>query len=409
MMPAVSAAWSSYVAAPHRVMFLPGALQAVAVMALWLIGLLTDFSAGTVAGADLPPPAVLHLWWMLYGVFPFFILGFLFTAAPNWLNSPPLRRGVYLGSGLAMASGALVADLGGMLPLAFAAGLALHLAGWLLGGGGLFQLFRQARQSDRRHLALILAALLLGALGEAALLAWWALAGPPWLLRAAESLAVWGFLVPVYLVVCHRMVPWFTGRVIANYVMVRPYGPLLAMLVASLAHAGLAVGGVSALSWLADLPLAALAGWFAARWGVARGLRQARLLAMLHVAFLWAVVAFALYALDALARHAGWGWSAGQAPLHVLGIGFFATMLIAMSSRVSLGHSGRALEADRATWGLFWLLQIAAVTRALPELSAVFPRGLVALSGALWLLVFVGWGVKYAPMYWRPRIDGKPG
>ena len=37
------------------------------------------------------------------------------------------------------------------------------------------------------------------------------------------------------------------------------------------------------------------------------------------------------------------------------------------------------------------------------------PGHLVSLSGLLWLLAFGGWAWKYAPLYWRPRADGKPG
>ena len=74
--------------------------------------------------------------------------------------------------------------------------------------------------------------------------------------------------------------------------------------------------------------MATIVVWFSSRWGVARGARQVRLLAMLHLGFLWAGLAFALYAIDSLARFAGLDWSAGQAPLHALGIGFFASMLI---------------------------------------------------------------------------------
>jgi uncharacterized protein involved in response to NO len=31
------------------------------------------------------------------------------------------------------------------------------------------------------------------------------------------------------------------------------------------------------------------------------------------------------------------------------------------------------------------------------------------LSGGLWLIAFGLWAMRYAPMTWRPRVDGKPG
>jgi uncharacterized protein involved in response to NO len=196
---------------------------------------------------------------------------------------------------------------------------------------------------------------------------------------------------------------------VTNYVLIRPYALLWAMLAACLAHAGLELAGLDAWTWLADLPLATMAFWFSSRWGLARGM-QARLLAMLHIAFVWAGLAFALHAVGSLALWLDLGWHPGMAPLHALGIGFFASMLIGMASRVSLGHSGRKLEADHLTWWLFWLVQCVALLRMLPDLvPAVFAYRWVSVAALAWLLAFATWAVKYAPLYWRPRSDGKPG
>jgi uncharacterized protein involved in response to NO len=220
---------------------------------------------------------------------------------------------------------------------------------------------------------------------------------------------LWGFLTPIFLVVCHRMIPWFTSRVVPNYVMLRPYAPLGLLLTGCLLRGGLELAGRAELAWPVDLLMVFLVWRFSAWWGLSRGIRQVWLLAMLHIAFLWSGVAFALYGLGSLAAFAGWDWSLGQAPLHALGIGFFASMLIAMASRVSLGHSGRALQADALTWGLFWSMQVAALTRVLPDLVPALPRWPIEAAGLLWLLGFAVWAWRYAPMYWRPRVDGKSG
>ena len=393
--------WSTYTAAPHRVMFLPGALQGALTMLWWLLDV-EDRAAGGVGLGSLPGPA-LHVWWMLYGFFPFFVFGFLFTALPSWLNRPAISRRAYVASGMLMTLGlALVyADL-------VAAGMALHLAGWSVAVWALFRSLTGAPPQDRQHAAIVTAAAALGGVGDALFLAW-AAADFPDALRSGEAIAVWGFLVPTFLAVCHRMIPWFTSRIVPNYVMIRPYAPLWGLLAGCLAHGALEAMERRELLWLVDLPMAAVVFWFAARWGVARGVRQVRLLAMLHIAFLWAGLSLLLYAGDSLARSAGLGWNAGHAAQHALGIGFFSSMLLGMASRVSLGHSGRKLEADGVTWGLFWLVQGVALLRLLPDLLPGLPQLLIPLAGGLWLLVFALWAGKYAPMYWRPRVDGKPG
>ncbi|MEW5892958.1 MAG: NnrS family protein [Pseudomonadota bacterium] len=403
----LSVLWQTFSAAPHRVMFLPGAVQGIAIMAWWLLELESGQGALALPVSALAPgPA--HAWLMFYGFFPFFIFGFAFTAVPNWLNSGKISRAAYVGSFLLLTAGAALFYPGIYhLPLA-ATAIALHALGMLLGLFALLSCLRGATVDDRRHAWAIWLAILAGLLGELAYLAWLHSEQPTWLVLA-QALALWGFLTPVFLTVCHRMIPWFTSRVVANYVMIRPYGLLWIMLVASLGHAVLEVAGLAPLTWLTDLALAAIALWFTLRWGIARSL-QVRLLAMLHIAFVWAALAFALSALGALGLWLDWPWTGGYAPLHALGIGFFGSMLIGMASRVSLGHSGQALEADSLTWWLFWLVQTAALVRLLPDLlPGIAPYRIASLAAVIWLVSFGAWAWKYAPLYWRPRADGRPG
>jgi uncharacterized protein involved in response to NO len=204
------------------------------------------------------------------------------------------------------------------------------------------------------------------------------------------------------------MLPWFTSRVVQDYTLVRPHAVLLILLAACYVHAGLEILGRPELTWPADFTLAILSFWLAATWHAREGMKV-RLLAMLHLAFPWAGVGFTLYGLDSLSAFLGQPLGLGHAPLHALGIGFCGGMLVAMASRVSLGHSGRRLEADNLTWGVFWGVQMVAVLRLLPDMVAALPYGLVAWAALAWLAVFAPWVWRYAPIYWRPRADGRPG
>ncbi len=382
-------------AAPHRPFFFLGAIQGVLSMVFWL-GLLD----GRIVSA-LPADA-LHGWLMLYGFFPFFVLGFLFTALPNWVSGSPVGRTVYIGSAGLMGLGAMLFYLG--LPSWI--GVAVHVAGWAWAMLALAQVLVNAKPQDTRQPWLTWWATALGVVGDGLFLLG-ASSDSAGLMAAALTVGVWLFLTPLFLGVCHRMVPWFTSRVLNNYVIVRPYLPLWGMLAACLIHAGLEVANLPQWTWVVDLPLAVLAFWFISRWGITRSF-HVRLLAMLHIAFVWAAAAFLLYGVSSLVQWLGGSWSAGMAPLHALGMGFFGAMLIGMASRVSLGHSGRKLECDTPTWGLFWLIQMAALLRMVPEVFP-FPFGWVWASGILWLVVLFLWAMRYAPMTWRPRVDGKPG
>jgi uncharacterized protein involved in response to NO len=133
------------------------------------------------------------------------------------------------------------------------------------------------------------------------------------------------------------------------------------------------------------------------------------MLSVLHVAFAWLGAAFILLAVQSLFWKSVPGLL-GQAPLHALTLGFFASMLIGMASRVTMGHSGRPVAADDAMWLAFCLMQAAAVLRVVSELPALpGAHVLMWLSSLLWLGSFGLWAWRFAPAFWRPRADGKPG
>jgi uncharacterized protein involved in response to NO len=100
----------------------------------------------------------------------------------------------------------------------------------------------------------------------------------------------------------------------------------------------------------------------------------------------------------------------GRVPLHALGIGFFTGMVVAMASRVTLGHSGRALEADDLTWRVLAGINLAAVLRMAAEFVPGTASGMLnGLAAAIWLVSFLLWAWLYAPMYVLRRVDGKSG
>jgi uncharacterized protein involved in response to NO len=147
----------------------------------------------------------------------------------------------------------------------------------------------------------------------------------------------------------------------------------------------------------------------AVRWGLMRSLKL-RLLVMLHIGFVWFGVALLLAGVSHALQAAGTA-SLGLAPLHAYTMGFLGSTLIAMASRVSAGHSGRALAADDFVWWLFWLLQFGVVARIAAGVVAdgdAAPR-LVVTAALCWAGVGVAWALRYGRWYGQPRVDGRPG
>jgi uncharacterized protein involved in response to NO len=132
---------------------------------------------------------------------------------------------------------------------------------------------------------------------------------------------------------------------------------------------------------------------------------------MLHLAFAWVPVAFLLSGIQTLSAVLGDTIHLALAPTHALTVGFYSCMLVAMATRVTLGHSGRPLRADLLTWTIFLGMMAAAALRVLADTPLVGDVGIVFLlaSAALWLLSFGLWTARNLPIYMRPRPDGMPG
>ncbi len=393
-------------AAPHRPMFLAGVVQTVLAFAPWAWELLAR--AGAFAGPAWPwPPAWVHGLWAAYGIFPFFVFGFLMTAMPRWQGMSDTAGDAARAPWAALVAGWLVFDLGLVAASATlrGLGLALVLAGWL---GGLRVLFPVAFRAGKPWLHSGAAWLALAA-GAAGLVAWlvFDLAGAPLAARIGLTAGVWWLLAPLFMVVSHRMIPFFSSSALPRYEPVRPDWALRVLLGASVAHGLAAMAGHEAWAWPTDLAAAATALWLSWKWQLRRSF-AVRLLAMLHLGFLWLGIAWLLAALQGLCHVAGVE-AFGLAPLHALAVGYFATMTVAMVSRVTLGHSGRPLVADGLTWRLALGLHGVAAARVLADLLPAAQTALLAIAALGWLAVFAPWMARLVPIYLARRADGRPG
>jgi uncharacterized protein involved in response to NO len=399
--------WSVFSMAPHRLLFFGGAMQVIAAPGWWLPELAARVTGSVWLPAPVLPVVWAHAFLMIYGVFPFFIFGFLFTVYPRWMGGPVIPRRSYVPVAALLSGGVLLFYAGLYVhPLVVALALLLFGGGWAGALRSLFSVYVSARQHGT-HERLLNLALAAGLLGIGCLLAA-ILAGNYFLFRLAREIGIWLFLLPVVFLVAHRMIPFFSQSGLMNYMMVRPaWGPPLTLVCAAL-HMLFELAGFSQWRFLADLPLAAAALHHSWVWQFRRSF-HARLVAMLHIAFLWLGIAMALYALQSMALLVTGTDYLGRAPLHALGIGFFTGMVVAMASRVTLGHSGRALHADTLTWLVLMGVNAAAVLRVAGELLPAIGATLNLIAGLAWLASLLAWVMRYAPLYLVPRSDHQPG
>lgn len=403
--------------APHRLGFALAMLVLVAASLWWLL-VQIDRSTGVVGLAPVVSPTLTHAAVMVMGFMPLFFSGFLFTAGPNWLRVAPLPTQT-------LAGALVLQTIGWLLWLAGAhTSMTLALAGLVLAVVGLARMFalywklvRQSTVEDRVHAKAVGWGGVVGVLCLAGL-TWAQAVGQTDVALALVRTALWGFIVVVFVAVAHRMIPFFTSSVLPLIEVWRPFWVLWLML-------GVAAWEVLAVwvdfaapsmhawpTWTVLCSLVeAVAGtvllWLAVVWGLVQSLKI-RLLAMLHVGFVWFGLALLYSALSQGLWLASGKAMLGLGALHAVSMGFLGSIMIAMVTRVSCGHSGRALVADNLVWALFWGLQVVVGLRLLAAVEGV-PSWLTALAAAGWALVVTVWALRYANWYGRPRIDGKPG
>ena len=402
--------WSVLTAAPHRLAFLCGFASLLLASAWWTCHLLARYGLAPAAALDMPlAPIWAHSFLMLFTVFPTFFLGFLFTTYPRWMNGPLVSRRAYVATPL-LLTGATVAWLVGVhgrMAWQLSA-VALALAGLSVALIALLRVLVDAQQVVS-HAIVTSASFAIGVVSLAGF-GYGIWGANDFALHFAVRAALWGFLLPVFFAVCHRMVPFFSQNVVPGYVAWRP-GWMLGAVV-GLAWLRLLLGTAGVLDALAvvDAALFVLTAACAARWTSLRA-RGNPLLWSLYAGFAWLPVAMLLQTIrDASFTLAG-EWMLGRAPIHALGIGFFGGMLVAMVTRVTMGHSGRTLKMDGLTLGCFLGIQAAALARVGSEIT-VAPAAIQWLllgSAVLWLAALGAWAARSGPIYLAPRSDGKPG
>lgn len=399
--------WHIFSAAPHRLFFFAGALQAVLTILWWL----TDL-AGRYGGWYAPinwtlSPVDAHAFLMIYGFFAFFIFGFLMTTYPRWMQGEEVSKPLYQLTFILMSSGILLFYIGLISYLAvLRLALLVFLAGWGVGLYALLRVYLRTRHPDKRHATITTVLLILGWL----LIAGFS-SGQSDLVQLAKIGGIWLFLLPLFFAVSHRMIPFFSANVISGYDMYRPYRALSWVMGLTLLHAGLELWQYYEWLWLADLPMAAIGVFLSYKWQLRKSLATP-LLAMVHISFAWFGIAMLLYSVQSLTLLIGDSYILLRAPLHALVIGYFSAMLLAMATRVTLGHSGRNLAADSSSWLLFLIFQLVAIIRIVadvPGMNFQLSSQLYTLAAAVWLLCFGFWLKKYLPIYLQARQDGRPG
>lgn len=367
-----------------RPMFLAAGSWAVIALALWLA-----MFFGYVQLPTRFDPLAWHIHEMLFGFVMAAVAGFLLTAIPNWTGRLPVRgirlavlAGLWLLGRLAcLISADLPAWLAVLADLAFPAALLAVAAREIIAGRNWRNLPMTA------PLALFLIADLLMHLES---LGFAVPAGLGW------RLAV-GAPIVLISVIGGRIIPSFTR----NWLSKRK-GPRLPATPDKLDTTAVALLAAALILW-AFLPDHRATGALLIAAALVNAVRLGRwadiaswsepLLFILHIGYGWVAVGTALLGLSIF----NIGVPVASA-LHALTAGATAIMILAVMPRVTLGHTGRELTANRATVVVFVLINAAAIIRVCASWHTEFMTILLLLAGACWIAAFGLFELVYGPM-----------
>ena len=370
-----------------------GPLWAMAVVGLWVQAL-----AGAIELPTLFDPLSWHRHEMLFGFLGAVIAGFLMTAIPNWTGRLPIA-GWRLAALVAMWVAARFAilfssSIGGLTAMAVEAAFLLTLAGACA---------REVLIARNRNVPVIGVVLLFAVAA---------------VIDHLESLGIlatdqlgWrsGFALVLILIalIGGRIIPSFTANWLIKQGRNRLPGQATTFDYVAIAVTVLALGCWAfqvAASLAASLLFAAglLQVGRLARWG---GWRTARepLVLILHISYSWLPIGLLLLGLSIVDMDVS-----GTAGVHALGAGAMASMVLAVMTRATLGHTGRELHAGPGTVAIYALVTAGAALRvAAPWLPVDYLLS-IKLSGALWGGAFLLLLLLYGPKLLGPRPDGKP-
>ena len=371
-----------------RPFFLMGGLFAMSGIFLWVM---------TLHGSGLPGATPLwHSHEMLIGFAMAAVAGFSLTAVANWTGRPAIK-----GAPLALLVFSWLAGRCAMLLSAWLPASLIFLLDMLFPVLLAWLLSREIILGrSRRNYPLIAIVFVVAGLN-----ALYEFGAGQWL-PGADRLAIYLLihtLLILVTIIAGRIVPSFTGN------WLRQQGqdqlPVNNETVNNAALALTIVVGLTA-SFMPAHPLTGVLAFAAA---LVHGFRLSRwkgfstisnpLLFVLHAAYLWLPIGYALLGC------ASFGWVfTPTAALHALTMGAIGSMVLAVTTRVALGHTGRPLQAARLTVLAYLLLMLAVIVRVLGPLSGGAYMQMIDISATGWILSFAIFTWVYWPILTRPKM-----
>jgi uncharacterized protein involved in response to NO len=367
---------------PHQPFFILAFVNAIITMLVFLL------SYKGIIHLDISSTSF-HAYGLIYLLFTPAFLAFLFTTFPRFASTPVIEKKVYMNVFGLYYIGSILFLLGSIIsPFLSAVGMLFLLGGHALGVLILKNIYTTTTMEDKQDIYWILLAISIGfgshflfIVGELFNLS---------LFSFSIEIASYLYLFLLAFTVAQRMVPFFSHSMIEKdeKLLPRVFGLLVLHVVLESIYTN--------ASFVVDLGISFLVGKELLRWKLPFP-NPNPLLTILHLSLFWVPVAFSLGGLTNFISLVT-DVTFLALDIHVLLLGFVFTILIGFGTRVTIGHSGNMMQADKWVQVLFIWTQVVVGLRILVSLVAAFGWNFMILfdiSVTAWLIMFIAWAVRF--------------
>ena len=370
---------------PHQPFFVLAFINAIVAMLLFMLSY-KGIVALTIT------PSFFHSYSLIFLVFTPAFLAFLFTTFPRFSGMPAIEKSLYLKVFGLFAAGTLLLLIGAVASLiVYKLGMVVLFAAHAWAIKILMDIFNSSRAGDKYDTFWILLAMGLGLVSHL-LFVVGEFSGLP-LYNLPIQIGIYLYLFLVAFSVAQRMVPFFSHCAVdKNTSFLKVVFLLLALhVILEALHPH--------LSFIADFILTYITAKELFRWKLPFP-NPNPLLWILHISLYWVPIAFLFGGMSNVISLIN-GTAFLFLDIHTLMLGFVFTILIGFGTRVTIGHSGNMMQADRWVTLLFNWTQVVVALRLLTSMASAWGWDFMILfdiSVTVWLIMFILWALRFFPV-----------
>ncbi len=367
---------------PHQPFFVLAFVNAIITMLVFLLSYKGVLSLAI-------SPSSFHAYGIVFLMFTPAFIAFLFTTFPKFTSTKPIKLKVYMRVFTLYYLGSVLYLLGSIVsPIFSAIAMLVLFTGHLLSVSILREMYLNTKMPDKQDIYWILHAMIWGLVAHLMFIVAVLFYMP--LMGLAMEISIYLYLFLLTITVAQRMIPFF------SHSMVEKKEKLLLIIFSLLLLHVILESVIPHSSFVADFALAFVIGKELLRWKL-RSAKSNPMLLILHIAMLWVPVSFALSAItNSITLITGANFL--FLDIHVLMLGFVFTILIGFGTRVTLGHSGNQMQADKWVKALFIWTQVVVIVRIITSIVAALGWNYMLLfdiSATVWMLMFIAWAVRF--------------